>query len=138
MSINLNLKTLRKAIAKLEKSSKALDKQKDEAEKQLLKLHKKWRESQEDQDNEDLSQTPQKRSIRNFRLGKAAAGIKLHSRSLADHSTHRPGHEDHRRRKLLKKIIKAAKRVQGINRKLATFESGFISSEGIRDREWYV
>jgi len=139
-SISLNLKTLRKSIAKLEKSSRALDKQKDEAEKRLRKLHKRWRESQEKQDNENLSQSPQKRTIRNFRLGKAGAGTKLHSRSLLHpnhHSTHGPGHDDRRRRKLLKRIIKAAKRVQGINKKLATFESGFISSDGIRDREWY-
>ena len=37
----------------------------------------------------------------------------------------------------IKKLIRAFKRVQNINRKLAAFERGFISPEGIKDREWY-
>jgi N-acetylated-alpha-linked acidic dipeptidase len=35
-----------------------------------------------------------------------------------------------------KKFIKAAKHVQAVNKKLSSFERGFISSEGIKDREW--
>lgn len=35
------------------------------------------------------------------------------------------------------KFIKAAKRVQEANTKLAGFEKGFISKEGIKDRAWY-
>lgn len=34
-------------------------------------------------------------------------------------------------------FIKAAKRVQTANAKLVAFEKGFISEEGIKDREWY-
>jgi len=34
-------------------------------------------------------------------------------------------------------LIKAAKRVRRVNQKLAAFERGFISKEGIRNREWY-
>ncbi|KAJ3551654.1 hypothetical protein NM688_g4581 [Phlebia brevispora] len=34
-------------------------------------------------------------------------------------------------------FIKAAKRVQKANSKLVAFEKGFISEEGIKDREWY-
>lgn len=37
----------------------------------------------------------------------------------------------------IRKFIKAAKRVQRANKKLAKFEQGFISKEGIKDREWY-
>jgi N-acetylated-alpha-linked acidic dipeptidase len=33
--------------------------------------------------------------------------------------------------------IKAAKRVRRVNQKLVAFERGFISKEGIRNREWY-
>lgn len=33
--------------------------------------------------------------------------------------------------------MKAIKRVQAINHKLIEFERGFISKEGIKDREWY-
>jgi N-acetylated-alpha-linked acidic dipeptidase len=34
-------------------------------------------------------------------------------------------------------LIKAAKRVRRANQKLVAFERGFISKEGIRNREWY-
>lgn len=37
----------------------------------------------------------------------------------------------------IKDFIKAAKRVQTANEKLALFEQGFISEGGIKDREWY-
>ncbi|KAH7911572.1 hypothetical protein BJ138DRAFT_1006369 [Hygrophoropsis aurantiaca] len=36
-----------------------------------------------------------------------------------------------------RRLIKAIKRVQAVNYKLAKFERGFISQEGIKDREWY-
>ena len=35
------------------------------------------------------------------------------------------------------KLIKAAKRVVAANKKLIMFERGFISWDGIKDREWY-
>ena len=35
------------------------------------------------------------------------------------------------------RFIKAAKRVVAVNKKLISFERGFISEEGIKDREWY-
>ncbi|KAH9948392.1 Zn-dependent exopeptidase [Amylocystis lapponica] len=38
---------------------------------------------------------------------------------------------------IIEKFIKAAKRVERANAKLATFEQGFISEEGIQEREWY-
>ncbi|EPQ59121.1 Zn-dependent exopeptidase [Gloeophyllum trabeum ATCC 11539] len=37
----------------------------------------------------------------------------------------------------IRKFIQAAKRIQKINKKLSSFERGFISEEGIKDREWY-
>ena len=36
-----------------------------------------------------------------------------------------------------RRLLKAIKRVQAVNRKLIGFERGFISKEGIKDREWY-
>lgn len=53
-----------------------------------------------------------------------------------------PGHKHphppiHIKPKLLKKLIKAAKRVRAVNQKLVAFERGFISEDGIKDREWY-
>lgn len=37
----------------------------------------------------------------------------------------------------IRRFIKAAKRVQQANQKLIRFERGFISKDGIKDREWY-
>lgn len=37
----------------------------------------------------------------------------------------------------IRRFIKAAKRVARANQKLIAFERGFISKEGIKDREWY-
>jgi len=37
----------------------------------------------------------------------------------------------------LRKLKHAVKRVRAVNRKLCAFERGFISDEGIKDREWY-
>jgi N-acetylated-alpha-linked acidic dipeptidase len=34
-------------------------------------------------------------------------------------------------------FIRAAKRVRVVNQKLASFERGFISEDGIKHREWY-
>ncbi|KAG6873768.1 hypothetical protein C0995_011587 [Termitomyces sp. Mi166 len=39
--------------------------------------------------------------------------------------------------KEIKKLIKAAKRVVKVNKKIIAFERGFISEGGIKDREWY-
>jgi len=35
------------------------------------------------------------------------------------------------------KLIRAAKRLVAANKKLIMFERGFISEDGIKDREWY-
>jgi N-acetylated-alpha-linked acidic dipeptidase len=37
----------------------------------------------------------------------------------------------------LKEVIRAAKRVRDVNKRLSKFEQGFISEDGIKDREWY-
>lgn len=46
---------------------------------------------------------------------------------------HKYCHKEHKR---LRKLIRAVEDVQAVNKKLSTFEQGFISEEGIRDREW--
>jgi N-acetylated-alpha-linked acidic dipeptidase len=45
--------------------------------------------------------------------------------------------EGHLRHFPLHKLIKAAKRISKANKKIIDFERGFISKEGIKDREWY-
>ena len=39
--------------------------------------------------------------------------------------------------KVLKHLRKLVKRIQAVNAKSSAFEKGFISTEGIKDREWY-
>ena len=46
-------------------------------------------------------------------------------------------HNDKNYKFPLEKFIKAAKRLGTANKKIAAFEQGFISEEGIKDREWY-
>lgn len=36
-----------------------------------------------------------------------------------------------------RRLLEAIKRVQVVNHKLIEFERGFISKEGVKDREWY-
>lgn len=37
----------------------------------------------------------------------------------------------------MRQLIKAVKRVRAVNHKLITFERGFVSPEGLPQREWY-
>ena len=39
--------------------------------------------------------------------------------------------------KAINHLRKLAKRIQALNAKSSAFERGFISEEGIKDREWY-
>lgn len=41
------------------------------------------------------------------------------------------------RHRIPHRLRRAIKRVQNVNEKLSTFEAGFISEKGIKDREWY-
>jgi len=53
-----------------------------------------------------------------------------------EHNHHHKHNGDHEH-KGLRKLIRAVKEVQTVNKKLSSFERGFISEEGIPDREWY-
>jgi len=46
-------------------------------------------------------------------------------------------HDRSQRASVPRKFLRAAKHVQQVNGKLSAFEYGFISREGIKDREWY-
>lgn len=101
--------------------------------------------------------------LENVRLGKAAAGWGSNKRSDAIeeilHDVMPPDELDARTKqpwcsllktagdawsldetdpgRLPRKFLKARKAVVKVNAKLKDFERGFISSEGIKDREWY-
>ncbi|KAL4247046.1 peptidase M28 family protein [Abortiporus biennis] len=102
---------LRKSIHKLQQASKALDTEKDDAEKKFKALL----------NNRPLSST----SSSDDCTMKWIFG--LIKQALSFESKPSPIHE----------FIKAVKRIQSANTKLASFEKGFISEEGIKDREWY-
>ena len=51
------------------------------------------------------------------------------------HAGHRQGHGHGRHGR--KEVIRAAKHVRDVNKRLSKFEQGFISEDGIKDREWY-
>ena len=85
-----------------------------------------------------------------MREGHALAWIKEHKHKdeahphhhAHPHSHHHKGKQDHKHgskksKKLFKKLKKAVKHVQAANKKLVSFERGFISEEGLKDREWY-
>jgi len=72
------------------------------------------------------------------RVGRLAGWIKEQERG--EHSPHRrSGHKpglSHCGRGR-KEVIRAAKHVHDVNKRLSKFEQGFISEDGIKDREWY-
>ncbi|KAF7798379.1 hypothetical protein EIP86_009600 [Pleurotus ostreatoroseus] len=71
------------------------------------------------------------------RIGRAPVWLE---EQRARHGCHVHGlsHGHHgKKHEVPKKLKKAIERVQRVNKKLVTFEKGFISEEGIKDREWY-
>ncbi|QRV76487.1 vacuolar protein sorting-associated protein [Ceratobasidium sp. AG-Ba] len=61
-----------------------------------------------------------------------------HKHEHERHRHHRQGkHHGHGKHGGLRKLIRAVKEVQAVNKKLSTFEQSFLSEEGIPDREWY-
>ncbi|KAG8988073.1 hypothetical protein FRB90_002974 [Tulasnella sp. 427] len=51
--------------------------------------------------------------------------------------TGKDGFGKHKLPKRVRRVMKAAQAVVAINKKLSSFERGFIDPEGIKDREWY-
>ncbi|KAG6829605.1 hypothetical protein H0H92_004074 [Tricholoma furcatifolium] len=75
---------------------------------------------------------------------KPGHGKHRHSKDYsADSENHDLGHPFPPKRwpgrppKEIKKLVKAAKRIVKANKKIIAFERGFISEDGIKDREWY-
>lgn len=147
--------SLRKSIARLSAASLALDEEKEDAEKKFLEMLDKI-PGRRAQVHPHIPQHPYTHDEREH------AHLHAHGHGHAHCALHNHAHEHGSRfhgfpiplpdwlKKLLEKIlghgtppgpigdfIRAAKRVQAANTKLAAFERGFISEEGIKDREWY-
>ncbi|KZT43059.1 Zn-dependent exopeptidase [Sistotremastrum suecicum HHB10207 ss-3] len=140
--IKPDLGPLRTAIQELQVASIALDVEKVKAEKNFRRLLKKI---QKGHGRFPLSRTF-KRVIRWF---KQKLGFKEHScheskkNYLMEHSKFRFGRyfgwkkEQEEKGGIPRKFIEAAKRIQRANKKLSSFEKGFISTGGLTKREWY-
>ncbi|KAH7930723.1 Zn-dependent exopeptidase [Leucogyrophana mollusca] len=128
-SLDINFASLRESLRALQSASEELDAEKAAAEHQLKKVIKGLRK---------------RHAIRRRIHRKIHKGIcklkKILKRKCESEDTGEEagkhggrgffGHPSRR-------LIQAIKRVQAVNYKLAKFERGFISEEGIKDREWY-
>lgn len=160
-SFDLHFGSLRESIRSLQAASVELNAEKAAAEKELKKVIQKWNKQhrrlrrklkkvycrlkklfgkkcksphKEVAEKEQLipSWLQERRNSENDIF----YGIAHHAgftgpRSVFDCSMHgKPGFP-------IRELKRAVKRVQAVNKKLVTFERGFISSKGIKDREWF-
>ncbi|OJA19334.1 hypothetical protein AZE42_00444 [Rhizopogon vesiculosus] len=132
-----NLSPLRKAIAKLQDASIGLDEEKAAAEKAFRKALKKisrWRDPrvvrrviQWIKEHLGIGAEEVKEPLRFDVLKWMPSVLSSEADDICKSRTKGP----------LCDFIRAAKRVRVVNQKLASFERGFISEGGIKDREWY-
>ena len=132
---------LRKAVKKVQLASFDLDREKRKAEKELMKILRKLRSGHRDKCTKFrrllhfvtrwirrifVAEPPKHHVVDEVDARAWLEYLGLDMENNTGHH-HLP----------LKKLIKAAKRVSSANRKLISFERGFISEHGIKEREWY-
>ncbi|ELU41729.1 vacuolar protein sorting-associated protein 70 [Rhizoctonia solani AG-1 IA] len=148
-----NFTDLRHAITKVKKASKKLDDRKAVAEHRLKRAlekvihrekqgacsHRKfagaraWIKKVFGVHEEKKSSYPQKwpKGARATpRIGRLPAWVDEQHERTKEHD-----HEERGQHRNIRKLIRAVKEVQVVNKKLSTFEQGFLSGEGIKDRE---
>ncbi|KAF9569000.1 Zn-dependent exopeptidase [Agrocybe pediades] len=160
-SLDVQFKSLKKSIGKLQKASIALDKERNDAQKDLEKLVKKLKKWHHRRRR--LRMMIRRTFCRVKKMfgrqcacphkgGKASkemasenasfdhdvfVGMLLHQ-GLVEHKWFSTQHHPHHGHKFpLARLRKLIKRIRTANKKAATFERGFISEDGIKDREWY-
>jgi len=136
---------LKKVIKKVQLASLDLDKEKHKAEKELIKILRKLHSGHHGK------RTKFRHLLRliahRIKTIFGAEPPKHHSINEADayawleylhlDMDNNTKYHHHHHHLPLKKLIKAAKRVSSANRKIISFERGFISEHGIKEREWY-
>jgi N-acetylated-alpha-linked acidic dipeptidase len=143
--VDVQLKSLRESIHALQQASIALDEEKDKVEKDLRKVIKNLKKHKKvlkklycrikklfgRKCSYHHKKTSPMMTIGDQEESTMILGLAIHS-GYNDRSNllPYPGKEINRLRKL-------AKRIQTVNGKSSAFERGFISAEGIKDREWY-
>jgi N-acetylated-alpha-linked acidic dipeptidase len=163
--LKVDFSPLRQSIGELKVASIHLDKEKEKAGNELKRLLKKWKrkhsihkklkkawcrlrkalgkkchghkhEQQEHNDHEpmQLGRGDQTVEIKP-RIGRLPEWVKEQAEREDEKERQDDSHRGHRLPS--RKFVRAVKRVQAVNKKLSTFERGFISEGGIKDREWY-
>lgn len=152
---SIDLLPLRESVNNLYTASLKLDEEKERAEKHLWKVIKHWQKhhrhrhhrhhrhphcphrdnSKETHSDGHVSErTSVLRQSCVSRWRRLTAYIK---RLLGLDTPPHPRHPCRRHRRLPRKLIRAVKRIQAVNKKVSTFEAGFINEGGLVDREWF-
>ncbi|EIN10538.1 Zn-dependent exopeptidase [Punctularia strigosozonata HHB-11173 SS5] len=150
VSLEVDFAPLRQSIEELQLSSAKLDKEKVHAKWHLLKALKKWRRRHSKwrlrrKLRKAICKVRRKLGKPCHRRGKQDAELDITNfvpswiwkeagEGTCQTNIHKPGKHDKR---IERELRQAAKRVKRANAKLAAFERGLISSDGIKDREWY-
>ncbi|KAJ3759395.1 Zn-dependent exopeptidase [Lentinula raphanica] len=129
--VEVDLSPLRGSIHSLQAASQALDYEKLMAERELKKILKKWHKKAS-----KLRKLKKKARKAYCRMLKKVFGKKCHRHSKELYLDTQQ-EDSNRRAHLMPKIFKAIKRVRAVNQKLVAFERGFISEDGLPEREWY-
>ncbi|KAF8969499.1 hypothetical protein BDZ97DRAFT_248222 [Flammula alnicola] len=162
-SLDVQFKPLKKSIRALQEASIALDEEKVKAQKDLQELIEKWKKrhskgrkfrravrkaicrikkafgrkcsyphkgAEEPQDVSVMQDSTVESDVALGMLLHGGFDQQLHLARLESF-----GHHHHK--SPLKKLKKIVKRIQAVNKKTAAIEKGFISEDGIKDREWY-
>ncbi|KAK2466075.1 hypothetical protein APHAL10511_001717 [Amanita phalloides] len=132
LSINITLRGLRKSITKLQNVSIKLDKEKSKAEKRFRKLLRKI--SRHGHHCHKFYCWIGK--LLGLDLGHFTA-LEARAMSWEDAFDRLWDEFDDNNDNAWSKLVRAAKHVHSLNKKLIAFERGFISEGGIKDREWY-
>ncbi|KAF5333503.1 hypothetical protein D9611_002581 [Ephemerocybe angulata] len=165
-SLDVSFTTMRASIRALQNASQALDSEKHEAEAGLMRIIEKWRRKKSGAAYRLGSKSQMVyESVRKALGFGVAAPSSLSSLSMSDlhdkneerrrdedtevsmvarHAGFRSyfdawsqGLGDAGSRPPIEEIKKAVQRIQAVNKKLIGFERGFISKDGVKDREWF-
>ncbi|KAF8591491.1 Zn-dependent exopeptidase [Ramaria rubella] len=158
----VDLTSLRHAIKKLHRASVKLDKEKADAEEDLRRIIRRWQRRHHGHPHGHTHHCNSRwRRLNSWvksifwvtdhrTAEEEGSDVSAHlpdaehrvhdldspSPPLLSHSD-RPHHPHHRSRHPSHRLIEAVKRVRAVNKKLSSFESGFISEGGLIEREWY-
>lgn len=124
LDISVDLTPLHVAISELLDTSLEFEKEKEEAKKVLFESLRRWRKRH-------FFKSIWSRVCRLFKKWFCKDKEELSYGGLPTGHLLRSGH------RLPRNVKQAIKRVRGVNAKLQSFESGFISEEGLPGRTWF-